>query len=148
MPDKLGANAPFSHVYRAEASTKDVKGSLAPAIADQVISNPTPGNDSPATADGALNEALPGGNMVRSYVTTDTSGNTVVVNVTVPGDHLLSPGIVSQYIIPGDTRTSVVVVGEGNGILSIPTTGIAAGVFQNKIERDIRTAIFNSSQRR
>jgi RHS repeat-associated protein len=144
MPNEIGDTQPFSHVYRAETSTPDVNGSLAPDIAAAVIANPTPGNDQPATPGGTLNEALPGGNMVQSYVTTDVSGNTVVVNVTVPGEHVLSPGIVSQYIIGGETSTSIVVVGEGNGILSIPTTGIAAGVFQDKIKRDVRVGITNA----
>lgn len=143
-PNEIGDTQPFPHVYRAETSTPDANGSLAGDIADAVIANPTPGNDQPATAGGTLNEALPGGNMVRSYVTTDVAGNTVVVNVTVPGQHALDPGIVSQYIIGGETSTSVVVVGEGNGILSIPTTMIAEGVFQNKIERDVRVGITNA----
>jgi len=121
-----------------------VNGSLAGDIANAVIANPTPGNDQPATPGGTLNEALPGGNMVRSYTSTDVNGNTVVANVTVPGDHALSPGIVSQYIIGGETSTSVIVVGEGNGLLSIPTTGIARGVFQDKIERDVRVGITNA----
>jgi len=144
MPNKLGDNASWSHEYRAETSTPDVNGSLAGDIANAVIANPTPGNDQPATPGGTLNEALPGGNMVRSYTSTDVNGNTVVANVTVPGDHALSPGIVSQYIIGGETSTSVIVVGEGNGLLSIPTTGIARGVFQDKIERDVRVGIANA----
>jgi hypothetical protein len=72
---------------------------LAPLIADAIIENPTPGNDQPATAGGTLKEAVPGGNMVLSYVTTDSKGNTVVVNVTVSGRHLLSPGIVFHNIL-------------------------------------------------
>jgi RHS repeat-associated protein len=144
MPNEIGDTQPHSHVYRAETATPDFEGRLAPDIAAAVIANPTPGNDQPATAGGTLNEALPGGNMVRSYVTTDVAGNTVVVNVTVPGEHVLNPGIVSQYILPGEMRTSVVVVGEGNGLVSIPTTSIAAGVFQRKIESDVRVGIFNA----
>jgi type VI secretion system secreted protein VgrG len=115
---------------------------MAPHIALQLIENPTPGADAPASKEGTLNEALPGGNMVRSYVTVDDAGNTVVVNVTVPGEHLLSPGIVSQYVVGGERSTRVIVVGEGNGILSIPTTWIAAQVFQSKIEGDVRRAIY------
>lgn len=146
MPNHLGSAEPCSHEYRAETSTPDHKGSLAPYIADQIIENPTPGNDQPATREGTLNEALPGGNMVRSYVSRDENGNTVVANVTVPGQHILAPGIVSQYVIPGESSTKVVVVGEGNGILSIPSTPIAQAVFQNKIEGDVRGAVYHAAQ--
>jgi hypothetical protein len=34
------------------------------------------------------------------------------------------------------------VVGEGNGILSIPTTSFAAQVFLNKIKGDVRKAVY------
>ncbi|MFY8092869.1 MAG: hypothetical protein ACOVN0_05225, partial [Niveispirillum sp.] len=119
----------------------DVNGSLAEEVGNQLITNPTPGDDQPATNVGTINEALPGGNMVRSYVTTDARGNTVVANVTIPGEHVLSPGIVSQYVLPGETSTSIVVVGEGNGMVSIPAQPAAKLVFQSKIESDMRIAI-------
>jgi hypothetical protein len=97
IPNYIGPYSEFPHVYRAETSTLDSNGSLAGPIAEQLIQNPTPGpgfggpENQPATAEGVLNQALPGigggplGSMVNSYVTTDASGNTVVVNVTVPG---------------------------------------------------------------
>jgi RHS repeat-associated protein len=142
MPDRIGDMESYSHVYRAEWETPDHKGAMASAIAAQLIANPTPGDDAPASKEGTLNEALPGGNMVRSYITVDEAGNTVVVNVTVPGEHVLSPGIVSQYVVGGERSTKVIVVGEGNGILSIPTTSFAAQVFQSKIEGDVRKALY------
>ena len=149
-PNEIGDTQPLSHRYRAETSTPDFNGSLAPDIANQIIANPTPGVDQPATPGGTLNDAgvTPGtgglGDQVRSYVTTDANGNTVVVNVTVPGQHMLAPGIVSQYIIGGETSTSVIAVGEGNGWFSIPTAPIAEAVFQNKIERDVRIGVTNA----
>ncbi|MFN9542864.1 MAG: RHS repeat-associated core domain-containing protein, partial [Alphaproteobacteria bacterium] len=142
MPDRIGDMESYSHVYRAEWETPDHKGAMASAIAAQLIANPTPGDDAPASKEGTLNEALPGGNMVRSYITVDEAGNTVVVNVTVPGEHVLSPGIVSQYVVGGERSTKVIVVGEGNGILSIPTTSFAAQVFLNKIKGDVRKAVY------
>jgi len=144
LPNELGDTQPWSHVYRAETSSWDNDGGLAPFIADAIIENPTRGNDQPATAGGTLNEALPGVNMVRSYVTNDSKGNTVVVNVTIPGQHLLSPGIVSQYIVGGNNKTTIIVVGEGNGLLSLPTGGIAQSTFQGKIERDMRVGIIRA----
>ncbi len=150
-PNYTGPDAAFPHAYRAETSSPDAGGSLTQAVTDQVIGNPTPGNDRAATAGGVVNDAgiTPGPmqDLVNSYVRTDSNGNTVVVNVTIPGEHVLSPGIVAQYVIPGPGQIRIVVAGEGNGALSVPANPVAQATFQNKIERDMRTAIYNSNRR-
>jgi hypothetical protein len=116
-------------------------------VAKEVIAQPTPGsNQNAATAEGVVNDAgvtpFSGrlGDNVNSHVVTDSNGNTVVVNITRPGEHILTPGVVSQAIISEGGRVTITVVGEGNGILSIPANGIAGRVFQNKIENDMSRA--------
>ena len=63
-----------------------------------------------------------------------------MVNITIPGEHLLNPGTVSQGVIPAGDRVRVVVVGEGNAPLSVFGDDIAENVFQQKIEQDITRA--------
>lgn len=153
-PDNPGAIGPDQggyHVYNAETSTPDSSAGLTQSITQAVIDNPTPGNDRPATAAGVVNDAgispFSGaiGDKVTSIVTTDSNGNTVVVNITIPGQHVLNPGIVAQAIIPGENSTRIVVVGEGNArIQQGPGSAIAGAVFQRKIESDMRRGIFNA----
>ena len=64
-----------------------------------------------------------------------------MVNITIPGEHLLNPSIVSQGIIPAGDRVRVVVVGEGNAPLSVFGNDIAENVFQQKTEQDITRAV-------
>jgi RHS repeat-associated protein len=140
----------FSHVYNAEVSSPEGVGpEAAGEVASEVIARPTPGsNQNPATPEGAINDAGispfggPTGDNVRSYVTTDSNGNTIVANVTISGQHMLDPGIVTQAIIPTATGVRIVVVGEGNGVISaVPgTNNVAAAVFQNKIQQDMARA--------
>jgi hypothetical protein len=136
-------------VYTAKASTPS-SGNVGKSIAQAVIENPTPGNDSPATATGVKNDAgispIPNTDNVISYVTGDSNGNTVVVNVTVPGQHILNPGYVAQAIVPGDHSTTIFVVGEGNALIQQgPGSALGGAVFQGKIEGDIRRGIYNST---
>ena len=151
-PGDIGPDRGGYHKYGGEASTPDTNGSLAGAITDEVIANPTPGNDTPATPEGVVNDAgisppLPGNDKVISYVTSDSNGNTVVVNVTIPGVHALNPGYVAQAIIPGQQSTSIVVVGEGNArIQQGPGSWAGGAAFGNKVRSDMRRAIYKSSQ--
>jgi uncharacterized protein RhaS with RHS repeats len=152
-PGYIGPDKGGHHDYYAEASTPSTKKDEA-GITQAVIDNPTPGNDSPATARGVVNDAgispLSGayGDKVVSYVTKDSNGNTVVVNVTVPGQHILNPGYVAQAIVPGDHSTTIFVVGEGNArIQQGPGSALGGAVFQSKIEGDIRRGIFNANRR-
>jgi uncharacterized protein RhaS with RHS repeats len=150
-PGYIGPDAAGHHVYNAETATPASSPGLTGSIAQAVIENPTPGNDSPASAGGTRNDAgispLSGalGDQVNSYVTTDSNNNTVVVNVTVPGEHVLNPGYVAQAIIPGKDTTRIVVVGEGNARIQVgPGAAAARFVFQRKIEADMRRGIFNA----
>lgn len=150
-PGYIGPNAPGHHVYNAETATPASAPGLTSSIAQAVTDNPTPGNDSPASPGGTRNDAgispLSGalGDQVNSYVTTDSNNNTVIVNMTVPGEHVLDPGYVAQAIIPGADSTRIVVVGEGNARIQVgPGAAAARFVFQRKIEADMRRGIFNS----
>lgn len=154
-PGNIGPNQSGHHVYNAETSTPDSSKGLTDSITQAVTDNPTPGNDSPATPGGVVNDAgispFSGswGDKVTSYVTKDSNGNTVVVNVTIPGQHVLNPGYVAQAIIPGDRSTSIVVVGEGNAMIQVGPGAAAGGaVFQHKIEGDMRRGIINAVRSR
>ena len=147
QPSAVGPDQAGYHKYTASATTPDVNGSLAGAIASEVAGNPTPGTDLPATPEGSVNQALPGieNSKVNSFVTTDSNGNTVVVNVTIPGQHILHPGYVAQAIIPGANSTSIKVVGEGNALIQVgPGSALGGAAFQHKINGDMRRAIYNS----
>lgn len=171
FPDYIGPNAPHPHLYRAEAATIGGFASLGEAVADRLAANPTPGdgwsagmmslpkNQNRATPSGAVNDAgLPdkivrniptaaeGDDQVRSYTAQDVNGNAVVSNVTIPGQHALHPGIVSQGVSQDAASTTITVVGEGNGRLSTYTNGPAEATFQRKIEGDIRAAILNDAR--
>lgn len=152
-PGNIGPDQSGHHVYTAEASTPS-SGDVGEHITQAVIDNPTPGTDSPATPAGVTNDAgispLSGslGDNVTSYVTQDSNGNTVVVNVTQPGQHVLNPGYVAQAIVTQNNRTTVFVVGEGNATIQQgPGSFLGGVVFQQKIEGDIRRGIFNSTRR-
>ena len=147
-PGYIGPNEGGHHVYNAETSTPYASSGLTASITEEVINNPTPGNDSPATAQGTRNDAgispVSGswGDQVNSYVVTDSNNHTVVVNMTVPGEHMLDPGYVAQAIIPGQDSTRIVVVGEGNAYMQMgPGAALGGAVFQRKIEADMRRAI-------
>ena len=141
------------HRYGAEASTPDTNGSLEPYLIEEVVNNPTPGQDQRATRRGVVNDVgisppIPGGDNVVSFVTTDSNGNTVVVNVTIPGQHGLNPGYVAQAIIPGARQSRIVVVGEGNAWVQVgPGSAIGGWAFQQKVNGDARRAIYRSTQR-
>jgi hypothetical protein len=154
-PGYIGAEAGGHHVYNAETSTPASSAGLTSSIAQAVIENPTPGNDAPATPGGTRNDAgispFSGrlGDKVNSFVTRDSNGNTVVVNVTIPGENVLNPGYVAQAIIPGSDSTRIVVVGEGNARVQVGPGALAGGiVFQRKIEGDMRRGIFNAVRNR
>ena len=152
-PGYIGPDRSGYHDYYAEASTPSTNEDQA-GITQAVIDNPTPGNDTPATAGGVINDAgispFSGAyeDKVVSYVTRDSNGNAVVVNVTVPGQHILNPGYVAQAIVPGNYSTTVFVVGEGNArIQQGPGSAMGGAAFQSKIERDIRRGIYNANRR-
>ncbi len=100
-----------------------------------VRDNPTPGKPSPATPQGTLNDATPrigaalADSPVRSFTTTNTvTGNSVVVNATLPG-HPLGNGIVVRDVSRGPNGTSVIHnYGEGNGQLQAPGSPVAGAI--------------------
>lgn len=138
------------HEYHAETSVPTSSKGLTESVTQAVIENPTPGDDTPATANGVENDAgisppLPGGDKVISYITNDSNNNTLIVNVTMPGKHVLNPGYVAQAIIPSSNSTSIVVVGEGNAWIQVgPGAAIGGAVFQGKIESDMRRGVYNA----
>lgn len=112
------------HQYRVE----NVSPRNANETREWVRNNPTPGDPAPATAKGTYNDATPiiGSPLtsispVTSYSTTNTvTGNSVVVNATMPG-HPLGNGVVIRDTVAGPNGTSTIVnYGEGNGARQAP----------------------------
>lgn len=138
------------HEYRADASTPG-DDRIHEEIRRGVIRNPVPGpNDRAASPGGVQNDAgLPFvDDQVQSYLTTDEAGNTVVVNLTRPGEHALDPGYVAQYVVRTPEGTRVIVAGEGMDWKQWgPGSEIGEQVFGAKIRRDVRRGVFNSTRR-
>jgi hypothetical protein len=134
-PATVGPESGSHHQYRYESAPfhnpKEVMR--------QAIERPTFGPsdlNSPATREGTANEATPQPyhtiaeamkaatgmhglplGPVKSHVTEDQHGNTVVVNVTEPG-HVLFPGYVVHAIVKSDDGSyRLVTEGEGLGLL-------------------------------
>jgi hypothetical protein len=152
FPDYIGPDADYDHTYRSEASTIGGWSSLADHVNSRIADVPTPGrNQTEATPAGVVNDAgitpLPNTDLVRSSISTDVQGRPVVSNVTIPGQHMLNPGIVSQTAWSDGRSTHAIAVGEGNGVMSIPANPIAREVFENKLEADIRAGIWSDTQR-
>ncbi|MFK2931886.1 RHS repeat-associated core domain-containing protein [Dyella agri] len=138
-PTTINSSSENYHAYDVPVSTG---GADAGAITQQIINNPTPGSPSAATAGGTYNDATPtafqdlsnfldgigdgaGGGYnnspVMSYVTVDpATGNTVVVNVTLPG-HPLFPGYVAREVCGGVVHN----FGEGTSSLQSPSSPFA-----------------------
>ncbi|MBY0318142.1 MAG: hypothetical protein K2X72_05410 [Reyranella sp.] len=135
FPATIGPESGSHHQYRYESAPfynpKEVMR--------QAIERPTFGPSdrvSPATRQGTANEATPQPyhsiaeavkaatgmhgfpvGPVKSHVTEDQHGNTVVVNVTEPG-HVLFPGYVVHSIVKSDDGSyRLVTEGEGLGLL-------------------------------
>ena len=135
FPATIGPDSGSHHQYRYESAPfynpKEVMR--------QAIERPTFGPsdlNSPATREGMANEATPQPyhtiaeamkaatgmhglplGPVKSHVTEDQHGNTVVVNVTEPG-HVLFPGYVIHSIVKSDDGSyRLVTEGEGLGLL-------------------------------
>jgi hypothetical protein len=135
FPATIGPDSGSHHRYRYESAPfynpKEVMR--------QAIERPTFGPsdlNSPATREGTANEATPQPyhsiaeavkaatgmhglplGPVKSHVTQDQHGNTVVVNVTEPG-HVLFPGYVVHSVVKSDDGSyRLVTEGEGLGLL-------------------------------
>lgn len=136
FPATIGPESGSHHQYRYESAPfynpKEVMR--------QAIERPTLGpsdRNSPATREGTANEATPEPyhsiaeavkaastgmhgfpvGPVKSRVTEDQHGNTVVVNVTEPG-HVLFPGYVVHSVVKSDDGSyRLVTEGEGLGLL-------------------------------
>lgn len=128
MPALMTPRQGHWHRYRVTYEQAPAIAELKGLIEEAERLNPVPGpNSNPASREGTRNDAgivLAGSpvfgdkDQVVSYLTRDTLGNQIVVNVTIPGEHLLTPGIVSQSVIMGDSHITVLAIGEGNGQLS------------------------------
>ena len=152
FPDYIGPNSDYSHTYQSVASTPGNWSSLKVELDERIQQTPTPGNNqTTATPAGVVNDAgitfVRNTDLVRSSVSTDVQGRQVVSNVTIPGRHILNPGVVSQTAWSDEQGTHAIAVGEGNGALSIPANPVAREVFENKLEADLRSAIFRDTTR-
>jgi RHS repeat-associated protein len=153
----ISESDPNYSAYALNASTTDEGGADAVrSVAQEVASDPTPGIDRPATPGGTLNDAGinplatlgPLGDVVASYVTEDSNGNTVVANVAIPGNHLFAPAVVSQAIsqMPNGSGLQVAVVGESTNILHAggnlnPVNPAARAAFRGKIISNIQQGV-------
>lgn len=150
MPD-IGPDFANYHEYTATTSAPESSDSFVEKVEQEVINDPTPGNDNPATPGGTFNDAginpVPQTDTVVSFTATDSNGNLVVSNITVPGKHMLGPaGIVHQGVSVEGRFTKITAVGEGHALLSRATNSVARQVFQQKIDGDMRAAIFKHHQ--
>ena len=129
FPARIAPDIESYHGYEVQSPP----GTSAQRLMQGVVERPTPGPpylNHPATSEGALNEAtpsliyngllagsqLPYGspmNPVKSYLSKDSNGNPIVVNVTEPG-HGLEPGYVVHYIV--DTPEGPRIQTEGEGL--------------------------------
>lgn len=128
-PAAINDSMPDYHSYSKQTwAGKCKREDLWPSL----MNGPTPWLPNSATTAGSFNNATPPGlqaamdggrpstgpmNPVKSYVTTDqNTGNTMVVNVTLPG-HSLFPGYTARVINDGGFPSSVTTHGEGLGAL-------------------------------
>lgn len=120
--------------YNVTVSSQQKGTKYVADVTKAVEDNPTPGDDNAATKNGTRNDAgispVPFGplsDQVVSYVTKDSNGSTVVVNVSVPGEHVFNPAVVSQVIRQDENGTRITVVGEStNPSHLIPGVNAAA----------------------
>jgi RHS repeat-associated protein len=151
----------YYNQYKIESSTPGTGKILLEEITNSVINNPTPGwYDQPASPDGTLNDAginvfaTTGswGDQVRSYSTVDSNGNTVVVNLSMPGNHVFHPAVVSQVIRQDNRGTSVTLVGESSSMIhgggnDNPLNEAAEQIFKFVIDGNIRQGVYNATRR-
>lgn len=154
-PERIGPGAGY-HEYRAETFTPASDARTVGAIRGQLIRHPTlDPHAQPASVRGSRND---GGispisgrydDKVMSYLTKDIDGNTVVVNVTVPNEHLLNPGYVAQYQIADDKGARLVTAGAGNAwIQQGPGAKLGSTLFGWKNEGVQRRGIYDAARRR
>lgn len=140
FPDLRPANQGY-HSYAFSTRSTSVDASR---LMQEIINKPTLGPNylnAPATVQGTRNEATPNAiyhgiigftgqrpgtslNPVVSYLTTDQSGNALVVNVTERG-HSLFPGYVAHYVISSPESATLVTEGEGLSPWQAPDSPLA-----------------------
>jgi RHS repeat-associated protein len=160
-PGSINPNMTNYHHYDIQVNAKCADPS---SVMQGIINNPTPGTHNPASAGGTPNDATPsplsavadfidwlssfgndpGGynnNPVKSYVTSDQTGNTYEVNVTQPG-HPLFPGYVARGISGGVVHN----YGEGAGALQGPYSPVANAI--NSVWNNQTQGIINGSKQK
>jgi len=154
-PSEISSREGGYHQYHAQTSTTKTGQGVLKSVAQAVINHPVPNSaGSPASTQGTTNYAgitpFNGGPLsdkVKSFVTTDSNGNTVVVNLTIPGQHILNPGYVAQYVTQSSSGTAITVVGEGNAYIQVgPGAAIGSAVFQNRIEKDMKEGLDDAAK--
>ena len=116
-PAYFGTSSKNYHAYNEWVNTAFTNKKC---IEDYLRTHPTPGTPQPATPQGTPNDATPSGlgdfgpSPVQSYASTDSNGNPVVINVTLPG-HPLFPGYVARNVTGGPNNNQVNNYGEGTG---------------------------------
>jgi len=126
FPGRIDASQKNGHRYDKQVSAGPGTAGKTKSIQQSNVADPTPGIDRPATPAGTRNNATPDtgacckiisvDSPVISYSVTDKSGNTMVINVTLPG-HPLHPGVVMRGVVPEGGEAVSHNVGIGTGIL-------------------------------
>lgn len=135
FPAKIDASQSNYHSYDKTVSAGQNSAGKADGIRQGITNDPSPGNDQPATAQGTPNDASPQGGLmglagklapspIMSYTRSDDAGNSVEVNVTLPG-HPLFPGYVARSVQIVNGQAIVHNVGEGTGLLQSPASPFA-----------------------
>jgi RHS repeat-associated protein len=155
FPESILPTDVFYHHYDVSVNAGNVDYNC---LLEQLINNPTPGPaNSPATAQGSKNNATPANwhlppSLVTSYLTSDSNGNPVIVNVTNSfWKHGLYPGYVARTIVRNSDGTLTVNnYGEGDGILQSrydPWAADIDNVWGNQTKRLIEACACNKSSR-
>ena len=125
FPSRLDGSQKNAHQYDKQKSAGPGTAGKTKAIQQAIVKDPTPGADQPATPTGTINNATPTSGFrslapidspVISYSATAPSGNTIVINVTLPG-HPLHPGVVMRGAVSEGGEAVVHNAGVGTGVL-------------------------------
>jgi len=154
-PTTINASQTNYHSYDKMVSAGSGSAGQAGAIRQALVNDPTPGNDKPATPLGTANNATPQHGLlgvaaeligakspVMSYTRTDANGNTMVVNVTLPG-HPLFPGYAARLVETSGGVSTVHNFGEGTARLQsygVLSDKLINNVWINQSQQDINQA--------
>uniref|UniRef100_UPI003BEF4BDB type VI secretion system tip protein TssI/VgrG n=1 Tax=Burkholderia arboris TaxID=488730 RepID=UPI003BEF4BDB len=112
VPSFDESNPRFHHYFVSNSCKKSNKNCTFKKAAEGLLRYPAPGASGTPITNGQEGFAVPVG-YVHHVV---KNGGSMVINVTEPGRHLLSPGIVRRWISDDGNSISVNTYGEGTGL--------------------------------